>query len=115
MSVSFKIAFYKTIRGKSIVEEYIKKRSRSTQVKVIHAFDLLQEYGFDLLGTHWMKKIHSHPDLYELRVKSVVEYRFLFYFTDNSYFILSGFEKKKQKIPKKEIDLAIQRYAENAT
>lgn len=115
MSLKFRISFYKTPQGKKIVEEYIKKQHSRTKAKIINTLDFLKEYGFDLLGTHWMKKIHNRPDLYELRVKNINEYRFILCFKDGSFTILSGFEKKKQKIPKKEIDLSIRRYKENTT
>ena len=115
MNPKYRISFYKTLQGKGVVEEYIKKQHPRTVAKIINTLDLLKEYGFSLLGTHWMKKIHNHPDLYELRVKTINEYRFIFSFKDNLFTILSGFEKKKQKIPKNEIDLSMQRYRENTT
>jgi len=112
MRREYKIALYKTQRGSEIIENYINDQSSSTQTKIVNLFRLLREYGLNLLRSHWMKKIHSHPALYELRVKSISEYRFLLVYHENVFTILSGFVKKTQKTPNEEISLAIKRYKE---
>ncbi|PJC82229.1 hypothetical protein CO007_00575 [Candidatus Roizmanbacteria bacterium CG_4_8_14_3_um_filter_36_10] len=112
MSQEYKIVLYKTQRGSKIIENYIDDQNSSTKTKIVNIFRLLREYGFNLLKTHWMKKIHSHPALYELRVKSINEYRFMLVYHENIFTILSGFVKKTQKTPKEEISLAIKRYKE---
>lgn len=115
MSPKNEVVFYKTIQGNKVVKEYIEKQPMLARAKIINTIDLLSVYGFSLLRTHWMKKIHSQPDLYELRIKSSVEYRFILYFLNNTFIILNGFEKKTQKIAKKEINLAKQRHSESLT
>ena len=115
MSQEYKIVLYETQRGNKIIENYIDNQSVSTKIKILGLFKLFKEYGLSLLRTHWMKKIHAHPPLYELRLKSNNEYRFILAYHENAFIILSGFVKKKQKTPKAEIILAIKRYAEFCT
>ncbi|PIR40228.1 MAG: hypothetical protein COV33_00850 [Candidatus Zambryskibacteria bacterium CG10_big_fil_rev_8_21_14_0_10_34_34] len=44
--------------------------------------------------------------LFELRIVGEIHVRFIYVFHDNKAWILHGFAKKTDKIPKKEIDYA---------
>ena len=68
----------------------------------------VQQYGF-LLPPQILKKLKGQKQLWELRVKSRNEYRFLITNRGASFIVLHAFTKKTQKTPLKEIKTAIQR------
>lgn len=59
------------------------------------------------MGAQNIKKVQNK--LFELRIRGKEKIRFLFTCRGQNFYILHGFKKKTNKIPKKEIILAIKR------
>ena len=110
---SYELYFYRTASGREEIVNFIEKLGDKTKARIRNAFNLLKEYGLNLLGTAFVKKVNKEPALFELRVVGDKQIRFLFMqYNKRSFIILSGFVKKSQKIPRKEIDKAIKRARE---
>ena len=90
----------------SSLEEFIDSLEKPTIAKVSHSIDLLEEFGNKLYFPH-TKKVFS--DLFELRIHGKQEIRIFYTFHKSKIFLLHGFRKKSQKIPKKQIRIAIQK------
>ena len=88
------------------IEEFIESLEESTIAKALHTIDLLEEFGSQLGMPHSKKVVQR---LFELRVRGEQEIRILYVFHKSSIVLLHGFMKKSQKIPKKEIKIALQR------
>lgn len=107
---AYLVYFYKTSSGKKVIDEFISKLEQDTQTKVRNAIRILRQYGLLLLNTRWVKKIWRNPSIYELRVRGKTEIRLLFSFYKPQLFaVVDIFIKKTNRIPKKEINLAIKR------
>lgn len=111
MEWKWKIELYKSARGERPVEDFIDSLEKKTQVKVYHAFELMQEFGLEGGAPH-VKKL-TGSSLWEYRILGADNIR-LFYITmrGKTFLILHGFKKKKQKTPPKEIHLAENRLKE---
>ena len=100
----WKILLFETPEGQPVVEKFLNGLQTATKQKVARHFDLLEHYGPDL------GMPHSKPlgdGLYELRVRGRQEVRILYVFAiGHTIFLLHGFLKKTQIIPKRELDLA---------
>ncbi len=77
-----------------------------TATKAFGLLEVLDELGLHL-GPPKLKKINK--EIYELRVVSKISVRILFSFLESDIYILHAFIKKSQKIPRKELENAIQR------
>jgi len=88
------------------VERFIQSFDDITGPKVVRAIELLGEFG-PRLGMPHSKKIEDH--IFELRVRGIQEVRIFYTFHEHSIVLLHGFIKKSQKIPKKEIEIAVER------
>lgn len=108
MDNKWKIKFYKTVNNKSPVEEFIHKLDIKAQNKIVDMLSLLKEFGINLSLPH-VKKVTGIP-LWELRILGSNNIRF-FYISqaEKTFLLLHGFQKKKQKTDKKEIDIALKR------
>lgn len=108
MDQQWQIYYYKTIGNSSPVEEFILKLEVRAQNKVIDMLTLLKEFGITL-GLPHTKKLVGTP-LWELRILGSNNIR-LFYITQTGkiFLLLHGFQKKKQKTDKKEIEVALER------
>jgi phage-related protein len=67
---------------------------------------LLEKFNFKLDLPH-SKKISNR--LFEIRIRGKQEIRIFYTFQKSEIILLHGFIKKSQKIPKKEINIAIQK------
>lgn len=107
------IVFYKTSSNRDLIAEFIKSLDENDQNKIRTGIRILGEYGFSLLKTKWIKKIHRLPNIYELRITGKHQIRLLFIqYKTNLFLITHGFTKKTQKIPKQELNIAIKRAKE---
>ncbi len=88
------------------VEKFIKSLEKVTIAKTIRTIELL-EYFENQLGMPHSKKVEKA--IFELRVRGAQEVRILYTFHKKQAFLLCGFVKKSRKIPKKQIEKAIER------
>lgn len=106
------IQFYRTSSGKSPVEEFLDSLSDHHAQKVAWVLRLVEQ--FDIVPQQYFKKLVGTEDLWEVRAQiGGNSYRLLEFFDGSRLLILtSGFSKKQQKTPQREIDLACQRRTE---
>ena len=104
----WKIEYYSTSSGRIPVQKFIESLSNKPRAKVYNTLELLAEFGTKL-GLPHAKKVTNTP-LWELRVLGEASLRF-FYIAKigRTFLLLHGFAKKSQKIPKKEIKVALER------
>ena len=97
-----KITFYK-----HYFQEFFDKQSKKVKAKILWTFELIE----DLLRVPeiYLKHIENTDGLYEIRVQvgSDIFRMFCFFDHGNIVVLANGFQKKSQKLPKKEIELAI--------
>jgi phage-related protein len=101
--MEWKILEYETARGERPVAEFIKKQRPQAIAKIAHLIDLLQIHG-NLLGMPHSKQLEHN--LYELRLRGKEEIRIIYGFVGKTIYLLCGFKKQRQKIPRKEIETA---------
>lgn len=104
--MSYSVMFYQTTRGNFPVKDFIEKQQINTQAKIAHFIYLLTEYG-PFLKPPESKKIHTR--LHELRIKHTISIRIIYTFDRQTFYLLHAFIKKTNKIPHKEIRIALDR------
>lgn len=104
--MTYKVILLETARQKKSIEKFIKSLSPATTAKLIHSIDLLEKYGPILRLPH-SKKIRSN--LYELRIRGKEEVRIFYTIAKRKIYLLHAIKKKRQKIPKREISIALER------
>ena len=100
------IIFYKTVNGKSPIEEFLESLSDKQAEKVLWVLRLIKQ--LDRIPIEYFKKLESTNDIWEVRTGSGKnEFRLLGFWYKSSFIVLTnGFRKKSQKTPKSEIELA---------
>ena len=106
--MSFTVDFYKRPDGTKPVAEFIKSLDTKMRAKVVANLTLLEEYG------NKAREPLSKPlgdGVFEVRTIVGGNLSRVLYFFDAERIIIAtnGFEKKQQKTPRSEIDLAKQR------
>jgi phage-related protein len=86
------------------IEEFLQSLDMSTRSKISKNIDLLEAYGNTLRMPH-SKKIM--PRLYELRIPGENKVRIFYTFHNNTAVLLHGFVKKSDKLPSREVDIAL--------
>lgn len=106
------IEFYRTPAGRSPVEEFVDSLSDRHAQKVAWVLRLIER--LEIVPQQYLKKLVGTEDLWEVRVQiGGNSYRLLGFFDGLQLLILtSGFVKKQQKIPVREIQVAHQRRTE---
>jgi phage-related protein len=103
-----KVEFYTLTDGKSPVKDALEKLSDKQRTKILRQLKYLQEFGpSNAIPNN--KKLTGTP-LWELRVLGQDNLR-IFYtqVSKNAIAVLHIFNKKKKKVPQKEINLALSR------
>jgi phage-related protein len=97
-----KITFYK-----SYFQDFFDIQSKKVKAKIVWTFDLIEE--LERVPETYLKNIENTDGLYEIRVQHGSNIFRIFCFFDHGQLIVlaNGFQKKTQKTPKKEIELAI--------
>jgi len=90
----------------SSIKKFIDNLDSETKASVMHAIHELSVYGNDL--TLPISK-YIGQKLFELRITKPINVRIIYTFQNNQAWILNIFKKKSSKIPKREIELALQR------
>ena len=96
------IVFYKNYFQKFFVSQRDKVKD-----KIIWTFELIEE--FQKVPETYLKHIENTDELFEIRVQQGSDIFRIFCFFDQGQLVViaNGFQKKKQKTPKKEIERAI--------
>ena len=99
--------YREVITYKDYFEEFFKKQSRKVQDKIIKVLDILEPV--DRVPITYLKYIEGTNGLFEVRVQLGSDiFRIFCCFDGNRLVVLfSGFQKKTQKTPSKEIDRAV--------
>ena len=90
----------------SQLENFIYSLDKATFAKVLRTIDLLEMFGNQLTLPH-SKKVQAR--LFELRILGKQQVRIFYTFHKEEAFLLNDFVKKSNRIPKKELSLAIQK------
>jgi phage-related protein len=108
----WKIEFYQSKSGNPVVYDWFLEQETKVKARFAQIFDLLQEKGTSV-GMPYVRPI-VNTKLYEIRVEQSTNIYRIFYFayTGRRFVLLHGFQKKTQKTPKKEIELAEKRRKE---
>jgi len=88
------------------LDKFIKSLEKPTIAKVLRIIDLLERFGFNLGLPHSKK---AGAQLYELRIRGAQEVRLFYSFHKSRIFLLHGFIKKSQRIPSREMNLALKK------
>jgi phage-related protein len=101
----WKVEFYQFSNGNSPVLDWYHDQEAKVIAKFAHIFELLQEQGTSV-GKPYVAPVEDK--LYEIRVEHNTNiYRTIYFaYTGKRFILLHGFQKKTQKTPKKEIDIA---------
>jgi phage-related protein len=102
-----KIVFYK-----DYFQKFFTKQNKKVKAKIIWTFDLLEE--LQRVPDTYLKHIENTDGLYEIRVQLGSDIYRIFCFFDQGQLVVlaNGFQKKSQKTPKKEIEMALKIKAE---
>jgi len=106
------IQFYRASRGTCPVEEFLDSLSDRNGQKVAWVLRLIER--LEIVPQQYLKKLVGTEDLWEVRLQiGGNSYRLLGFFDGPQLLILtSGFAKKQQKIPVREIEVAYGRRTE---
>ena len=107
----WRIIFYKDKSGNEPVKEFILNQSDGAIGEILHVFDLL--YRFNLsLGKPYVEKVEGR--IWELRIKHSSDFYRILYFTfsGKKFILLHALVKKSDKLPTRDIQLAIKRMNE---
>ena len=102
-----KIAFYK-----DYFQDFFDKQSEKVKAKIIWTLNLVED--LQRVPETYLKHIENTIGLYEIRVQLGSDIFRIFCFFDQGQLVVlsNGFQKKTQKTPKKEIELALKIKAE---
>ena len=102
-----KITFFK-----GYFQDFFDKQSKKVKAKIVWTFDLVE--ALQRVPETYLKHIESTDGLYEIRVQLGSDIFRIFCFFDQGQLVIltNGFQKKTQKTPKKEIELALKIKAE---
>lgn len=110
--VDKKQKFRKITFFKSYFQDFFNKQIKKVKAKIVWTFDLVED--FQRVPETYLKHIENTNGLYEIRVQYGSDIFRIFCFFEQGQLIvlMNGFQKKTQKTPKKEIELALKIKAE---
>jgi phage-related protein len=102
------VEFYQSQNGNSPILDWFNEQEAKVQAKLARIFELLEEHG-TAVGKPYVAPLEDK--LYEIRAEQDTNiYRAIYFaYTGKRFILLHAFQKKTQKTPKKEIELAKQR------
>nr|CBX28341.1 hypothetical protein N47_G36650 [uncultured Desulfobacterium sp.] len=106
------IVFYRTTSGNCPVGDHLDSLTDAQVTKITWVLKLIRE--IDHVPSKYFKKLVNTDDIWEVRIDVAKNtFRLLGFFYGNELIILTNsFQKKSQKPPKKEIELAEKRKKE---
>lgn len=106
--MGWRVVLYKDDGGSEPVKDFILKQPDGAIGEILHVFDLL--YRFDLsLGLPYVEKVEGK--IWSLRIKHSSDYYRILYFafSDRKFVLLHAVKKKRDKLSKSDILIAISR------
>lgn len=99
--------YRKVVAYKHYFEDFFREQSQKVQDKIIKILDLVEQ--IERIPSTYLKYLEGTDGLFEIRVQLASNIFRIFCFFDGSKLVvlLSGFQKKTQKTPKKELERAI--------
>lgn len=116
--MGYELEFYKSENGRIPVDEFIKSLQPKQIAKILRDLDLLKDFGADLHYPYIDSiKGDKYSGLMELRTKQATNIFRIFYFVvikdetnkKETAVLLHAIQKKTQKTPKKELEIALAR------
>ena len=110
--MEYVVKLYEKVDSKVPVLDFILELNPKQQAKIYREIDLLEKFGNELHYPHVDTiKGKKYKGLWELRIEFSSDIFRIFYFLPkgNIAILLHGIVKKKQKTPKKELDIALDR------
>ncbi len=97
-----KITFYK-----NYFQDFFSKQTKKVKEKIVWTFDLIED--LQRVPESYLKHLENTAGLYEIRVQLGSDIFRIFCFFDEGQLVVlaNGFQKKTQKTPKKEIEMAL--------
>jgi len=97
-----KITFYK-----NYFQDFFDKQNKKVKAKIVWTLDLVED--LQRVPETSLKPIENTEGLYEMRVQLGSDIFRIFCFFDQGQVVIfaNGFQKKTQKTPKKEIEMAL--------
>jgi len=97
-----KVLFYK-----NFFQDFFSKQNKKVKEKIIWTLELIED--LERVPETYLKHIENTDGLYEIRVQKGNDIFRIFCFFDIGQLIIigNGFQKKTQKTPKKELELAL--------
>ncbi len=102
-----KITFYK-----NYFQTFFDNQSKKVKAKIVWTFDIIED--LQRVPETYLKHLENTDGLYEIRVQFGSDIFRIFCFFDQGQLVVlvNGFQKKTQKTPKQEIELALKLKAE---
>ena len=102
-----KIVFYK-----NYFQDFFIKQNKKVKAKIVWTFDLVED--LERVPETYLKHLENTEGLYEIRVQFGSDIFRIFCFFDQGQLVVlaNGFQKKSQKTPQKEIEMAVKIKAE---
>ncbi len=108
MKATWEIIYWLSSSGENPIHDFLDNCLPKTKVKIFRILMHLAEYGLQGAIPH-LKKLTGTP-LWEIKIRSKENVRILYVaYTGKKILLLHAFYKKKQKTPKKEIEIALKR------
>ncbi len=105
----WEVEFYQRENGTVPVLEFLLSLNPKMRAKAFSEIELLKKHGLHLREPYVKSlKGQEYKGLFELRVQFASDITRIFYFAyrNNTFVLLSGFTKKTQKTPEKELERA---------
>lgn len=101
------IVFYK-----NYFQDFFASQNKKVKAKIVWTLDLIEE--LQRVPESYLKHIENTNGLYEIRIQLGSDIFRIFCFFDHGQLVIliNGFQKKTQKTPKKEIEMALKIKAE---
>lgn len=92
---------------KDYFQTFFDKQSKKVKSKIVWTFDLIED--LQRVPETYLKHLENTDGLYEIRVQTGSDIFRVFCFFDKGQLVIlaNGFQKKTQKTPKNEIELAL--------
>jgi phage-related protein len=92
---------------KDYFQVFFEKQNKKVKAKIVWMFDLIED--LQRVPETYLKHIENTDGLYEIRVQLGSDIFRIFCFFDKGQLVVlaNGFQKKTQKTPKQEIELAL--------